>query len=572
MSDDGKQRRDIIKYAGAATASIAVAGCLGGGGGDGDDGTTGGDDTTDGDTDDGPTETDTGGGGDTPEGGNVTITLGSTVTGIDPQDSAGRGDTNAALHMYEAPIFRGPDGSLGPALATEWERIEEGRDRLYIREGVQFHNGDTMTPEDVAYSVKRIMIDEVGPATTGAFMGDIVNAEVVDGENAVDIYSANLARADSDEDEGIGVNETPGPDERAFNYLVFDSCADGLAVMQKDWVQEREPSETQQDANGTGPYKLENFESGVDLEMSYFEDYWGGKDQPWETVTMQTATEGSTRVSQLLTGESDAVFRVPPQDVSRVNDSDNAEVVAGTTQRMIYITMRTDKEPWSSVKFRKALNYAVDQDAIIENVLDGFGQKYNQHALPWFDGYNEELPDIPHDPERAAELVEESGHAGADLNIIAIQGGYLKGVESTQAVANQIDQLPNVSCSAEPVEGAAYNVGDRDITTNNDMVLVGVGVIVPDCIRTFEFGLREGYGLWDKGTEFGIQEKYEEARQLRNKEDRIPLYKEINALVQEAWPFIYMNVMAAIFGVSSDIQWESRFDSRYVYAFEMYPQ
>lgn len=556
-TDGNTDRRDFIKYAGAAGASLSVAGCLGGGddgdpsddtGGDdtGDD-NTGDDNTGDDDTDD---DTDTG-----DEGGeNLTITFSSAINGIGPHNLGGRNEQNAMLHFYETPIFRGVDGSFEPALATEWERIEDGRDRLFIREDVQFHNGDTLTPEDVAWTAKRLVDDDVYDAALGAFMGDIVDAEVVEDERAVDILSG------------------PSQDSLSFNYLAFDSVADGMPVLNKEWTLERSPDQIQQEANGTGPYEVDNFESGVTLELTQFEDYWGGKEQPWETVTLNHATEGSTRVSRLQTGESDAIWNVPTQDVSRIEQEDGIGVVAGSTQRMIYIVMRTDKEPFSEVKFRKALNYAVDQDDIVENVLDGFGAKYNQHSIPRFDGYNEELPEIPHDPERAAELVEEAGQAGADLNIKIGQGSYLKGVETTQAVADQIDQLPNVSCTAEPVDGSSLNTGDRDLTTNSDMSVVGIGVIVPDSIRTFEFGLRKGYGLWDKGEEFGIQQRYEEARQLKSKEERIPIYKDINERVQEAWPFVYLNIMAAIFGVSSDVEWESRFDSRFVYAFEMFPQ
>ena len=134
------KRRDVLKAAGGTAAAVSIAGCMGGGDGGNDD-------------------------DDTQEEFEVRITQGQMPSGLDPHDHRETPTDVVMLHAYEGVLSRDAQGAVVEKLATEYERVEDGHVRFSIREDVQFHNGDDLTPEDVAYSINRIVQEDVGFAS-----------------------------------------------------------------------------------------------------------------------------------------------------------------------------------------------------------------------------------------------------------------------------------------------------------------------------------------------------------------------------------------------------------------------
>jgi peptide/nickel transport system substrate-binding protein len=376
------------------------------------------------------------GGGDT-----VTITQSQMDSGLDPQDHRETPTDNIVLQAYEGLLTRDAEGTITTELASDYERIEPGRVRFTIREGPTFHNGDPLTPEDVAFSVNRIVNDDVGGLVSPQSdqLAGVTGAQVVDGERAVDVMS-----------DGI-------------NPIVFALFASYGDMMQKSWVQNNDGAYINTHMNGTGPFRLANYQEGVQVVYERAPDYWG---EPASAagLTIQAAGESSTRVNQLLGGEADLAVNVPPQDVNRVRNADSAAISPVPSTRVVFNAMRYDLEPFSSPEFRQAMNYAIDIESIVENVLSGFADATGQPTLEGFTGFNSNVEPYPQNVERAERLVEESGFVGEQLTLHTPVGRYLKDVEIAQAVANQIDQLGNVSCEVRQREFSALA---GEVTTGN---------------------------------------------------------------------------------------------------------
>ncbi|WP_123619844.1 ABC transporter substrate-binding protein [Halorubrum sp. CSM-61] len=390
----------------------------------------------------------------------VTITQSSMDSGLDPHDHRETPTDNIVVQAHDGVLGRDADGDIIDSLATDYERLEEGRVRFEIRDGVTFHNGDELQPSDIAYSVNRVVDEEVGIASPqNDQLAGVTGAEVVDG--GVEVTS-----------DGI-------------NPIVFSLFASYCKVVQQDWIESRESSEINSDMNGTGPFQVVEYEQDVEIVYEPHEDYWGDAPEI-EELTIRAASEASTRVSELLAGETDLVVNVPPQEVSRVRDEDTTEVTAVPSTRVIFNAMRYDVEPFSSVEFRRAMNYAIDLDSIIENVLQGFADPTGQPTLEGFVGYNEEVGPYPQDVEQAEQLVEESGHAGAEITLETPVGRYLRDVEIAQAVASQIDELSNVSCDVEQRDFAslAGEVTSGDIENTPHFYLLGWGNTTFDASQT----------------------------------------------------------------------------------------
>ena len=518
MSDQDTSRRRFLQAAGSATAAVALAGCSGNGGEptDGTQTTSAGGDATQ--TTTSPEETterpepDTrdgylqranlhcheqapwvflnrqysvyGQSSDiewqprtdervaayaiepaTDAGDDVVMTQSQLDSGLDPQDHRETPTDNIVLQAYEGLLERDAEGAIIETLATDYERLDETTVQFTVRDNVSFHSGDSLTPEDVAFSINRIVQSDVG-----------IESPQVD--QLIGVEGAEVASAD---DRTVNVNLS------GLNPIVFASFATYCDVMNKSWVESNDNAYVNQNMEGTGPFVLSNYEQGVEVAFERNDDYW---DDPAaiSTFTINSASESSTRVNRLLSAETDIAVNVPPQEVSRVENSDDASVSAVPSTRVLFNAMRYDVEPFDSPEFRRAVNYAVDLDSIVENVLQTFGGATGQPTLEGFFGYNEEVDPYPRDLERAEQLVEESGYAGAEIELVTPIGRYLKDVEIAQAVASQVDELPNVSASARQVE---FSTLVSQVTTGNiedkpDWYLLGWGNATFDAIQTIQ--------------------------------------------------------------------------------------
>ena len=536
--DDSTSRRTFLTAAGAAAATVSIAGCTGGGG---QETTTETETTTEEETE--TTED----GGNEQEDFSVSITQGQMPTGLDPHDHRETPTDNVMLHAYEGVLSRDREGSIIESLATEYERVEDGRVRFTLREGVTFHNGDDLTPEDVAYSINRIVDPEVGfESPQNDQLSGVTGAEVGDGDT---------------------VEVTSG----GFNPVVFSAFATYGDVVQRSWIENNESNYINQNMNGTGPFQLVEYNQDESVVMERYDDYWRDPADVSE-LTFLAAAESSTRVNQLLNGETDIVVNVPPQDAGRVRQNDNSRLAAEPSTRLLFCAMRNDVEPFQNQQFRQAMNYAVNLQGIIENVLQGFGDPTGQPTLEGFVGYSSDVDPYPHDPDQAESLVEESGFAGAEITLDGPAGRYLKDVEIGQAVANQINQLSNVSCSYNQREfsSLAGEVTTGNIEDKPHFYLLGWGEATFEGALTIDALLTSDGSLTSFKDE-EVDQLHSQAQSQSDEDQREQTLQELNALVHDKAPWVFLNRQYSVYGVSGRVEWQARRDER-IDAYAMSPK
>ena len=541
-SESQVDRRTLLKAVGGAAATVSVAGC----GGAQNTPTEGGDDG--GDEDDGETETDTPMGDgeteDTPtdDGGeesfSVGITLGQMDSGLDPHDHAETPTDIIVSQAYQGLMERDKEGGIIAALATEWERVEPGTVRFTLRDGVTFHNGDELTSEDVRYSIRRVETEEVGGALPQ------------DGDLAGTAALENVEAGDGE------VTVTFG----GLNPIVFQLFATNGQVMQQSWVEENGTDFINRNVNGTGPFQLTGYESGTSVSYENYGDYWG-ETAAADEVTITASSESSTRVNQLLAEETDIVTNVPPQEISRVQSSDVGSVNPVPSTRIIFLQMRYDLEPFSSQQFRQAMNYAVDVQSIIDNVLQGFGDITGQPTLSQFTGHNPDIEPYGHDPDEAERLVEESGHAGVDITLQTPIGRYLRDVEIAQAAANQIDSLSNVNCELQQRE---FNSLVQDVTAPNiedrpPFTLLGWGNGEFDAAQTI-IPLLTSDGPLTILKNDQVDSLIADAQSEPDPQAREQVLQECNQLLHDLAPWVFLHQQFSVYGVSNNVQWQPRPD------------
>ncbi len=521
--------------------TTTVAGCLGGNGGGTDTQTDQGESTG--------TSTTSGGdkGKELPEDFPVTITQGNMPGTLDPHDHRAIPNDIVMLQCYEGLLRRTREGKIEANLAKEWERKEKGRVRFHIRDGPTFQKtGNELTPEDVAYSINRIVEKDTGFVSpqSGQLAG-VTGAEAVDGERAVDVTSDGL------------------------NPIVFAEFAIYCDIVEKQWVKEHEKSYIAKNMNGTGPFELTTYKPGSRIVFERYEDYW--KEPAAVTkLTFDAAKKASVRVNQLVAGETDITVNVPPQAVPRVKNEKKAGVEAVGSTRVLYNAMRSDVEPFSSPKFRRAMNYSIDLESIVKDVLSGFGSQTGQPTLKPFFGYDDGLSPYEHDPKKAEKLVEESGHAGASIQLHTPVGRYLKDVQIAQAVANMIDNLPNVSCGVKQRDfnALAKQLTDGNLETSPKFYLIGWGNATFDASQTINPTLSSD-GVLTSYKNDELDSLLQKANSTAEKQKRSDLLQQANTHCHEQAPWIFLNRQYSVYGVSSDISWKPRVDERiHAYAIE----
>lgn len=548
-------RRKLIKTVGSAGLGAVLAGCSGGGT---EDGSTGGS------SDGTPTESagmtateseseDTAMSG-APSLGEVVISHGRTPSQTDPHHHSLRHTSDALINVYEGLMMldtsREP-AQLVPKLATDWELVDDTTFVLDIREGVQFHNGDTLGVEDVVFSIRRMADPDIDGATQ--YQGD---------------YDAILEEVNGDEEDRTVTMHLTQRDS-----LIAQVVASASKIMNKAWVEERSREETAAQANGTGPYQVDRMQDGIEMSLTRFDDWWGNDvigdwvgephtdiEHPIpERLTFSGSSEASTRANQVIAGDSHLVTNLNPADFDRVDSSEGARMKQFTIDRTQYIAMNDLYEPFDSQEFRQAMNYAIDSEAIVEEVLNGRGTAEGQPAPPSWPGYNPDVDPYPHDPEEATRLVEESGYTGEmELELKAAFGRVSKGRETALAVANQItESVPNVTCTVNEMSEAALDdikrgSGPEDQEGRGDFFMNNTGGSPAHAARGKVNSYIYSGGHSNTFSDSEIDELFEEAVSApRDELDEIG--HEMMELVHEKAPWLFLFIRGGAWGINNEI-------------------
>ncbi|AEH35694.1 ABC transporter substrate-binding protein [Halopiger xanaduensis] len=463
------------------------------------------------------------------------VTQGEFATTVDPNGHNDAPTYNVLDQVYEPLWDITPDGELEPRIVEEWTHPDDSTMELTVRDDVVFHEGQEMTASDVAYTINRAVDEEVGIASEQA-----------------DRYPG-VVGAEAPDDTTVLIEHESVPSIVEFNVATV------ATVVSQEWMEEREQPVTDE-LNGTGPYQVDEYTPDEEITFTTFDDYWG-ETPDLDPVRFRGASEASTRVSELETGESDLVVNVPPSDVANIDEAEDVEVRTVTSLRNIFLVMPNDDEPFDSQEFRQAMNYAVDVDAIIENVLDGFGSPTSQPIPEGIFGYNDDLDPYPHDLEQAEQLVEDSGYSGVEITLESPEGRYLNDTEVAETAAQQIDQLENVSCDFQitDFETITESSLDADPSTSPDFFLIGWGNPTYDA----DYGLAPWFVSGQAAYNFEdeeIEEKILESQQTSDPDEREQLLQEINADLHEAAPWVFLHREESIYGIRSDVDWDPRAD------------
>lgn len=337
---------------------------------------------------------------DTSEGGgeartDVNIYCEGVWTDLDPHGAGCTTYTNMYLlnQMYEPLAHVEDDGSITPALATDWVISDDGKTYTFtIREGVKFHNGDEMTAEDVAFSLNRAF--EAAALQTYSSFAD--RAEVVD-----------------DTTVNVILKEPFAP---------FLSYLEWYPIVSESFANS---NDLHSSVCGTGPYTLESIDFNLECKMTAFEDYWQGA-ASIKNVTFEAITEATTAAVAFESGDLDFFFCYNVSAYGPLQESGKYNTALVAQQHTAVILLNNSVAPLDNKLVRQALSYATDRDTMIAIAYEGLAEPTYLMANTSSFGVTEEqfYNHYEYDLEKAKEVLAEAGYPdGFDLGVMTVISG-----------------------------------------------------------------------------------------------------------------------------------------------------
>ncbi|PSP95086.1 ABC transporter substrate-binding protein [Halobacteriales archaeon QS_4_62_28] len=402
QSDDPLGRRDFLKTAGGAAVTVTLAGCAGDGGDGGGEQTGTDTEADDGDGGGGEMTEEDGGDGGGGQGQTLVYARGDHPENYDPQQTTSGEVAKVTNQLFDTLIqfAAGSGGQLEAGLATDYS-LDGQTATLTLREGVTFHSGEEFTAADFKATFQRFTDSEydyyLGDANRSGY-GPFTLGNWIESVDASEEYQLE-----------IQLSQRYAPFLR--NLAMF-----AAAVLSKAQIESVEANPDAQvtlgtEPVGTGPFAFDTLDNPNDrIRLTANDDFWGPGPNVGEVV-FKTITENSTRVQDVINGASHITDNLDSDGFKRADSSDTATLLRKNGINVGYMAMNMERmEPFRDRRVRRAVSLAVNTEAIVNQIYQGFATQASQPLPPDVTGHNEDIDPYPTDKEEAQSLLEAAGY------------------------------------------------------------------------------------------------------------------------------------------------------------------
>ncbi len=331
--------------------------------------------------------------------------------------------------VWDTLVERDPaSGEYLPSLATEWQWIDDTTLEFKLRQGVTFHNGEAFNADDVVYTYATVSAPD-----SGIKFQRIVNW--IESVEKVDDWTVRI--------------HSKGPFPQALEFL-----AGPMPIYPNEYYAEVGTEGMSNKPVGTGPYKVVEMQPGERYTLVRNDDYtWDSpKGQAKITnVIIREIPDVQTQVAELMSGGIDVTADLTPDLVAKLQGAPGVTAGMAETLRIFYMgidsTGRTSAPALSDVRVRQAINYAVDRQAIVDNLMGGAARVVSTPCHPLQFGCVQDTAVVyPYDPEKAKALLAEAGHGEISFDLYAEAPAYeaeaIMGYLSAVGIKTTLHRLP----------------------------------------------------------------------------------------------------------------------------------
>ena len=340
-------------------------------------------------------------------GGELTVGIAQDLDDtLDPQKMVSAGTREVLFNVFEGLVKPDTKGNLVPAVASDYKISDTGDSFTFtLRDGVKFHNGNSVTVKDVVYSIKRAAGLDTG-------------TPLIDGFDALKSVEA--------------------PDDKTVVVTLKEPNIEFLALLTAAIIPDG--NDPTKEMIGTGPFKFVSRTPQESIILEKFSGYWGTPAYV-DKVTYKIIDNAETLVMSLKSGAVDLVAHLTSAQVKELGEG--FTVKEGTMNLVQAVYLNNSKEPFNNVKVRQALSYAIDRKSIMDYLADGRGAAVGSSMYPAFQKYfRPELVDYyTYDVEKAKQLLTDAGYPDGFEMTITVPSNYQPHVDTAQVIAEQLKAI-----------------------------------------------------------------------------------------------------------------------------------
>nr|PZN43890.1 MAG: ABC transporter substrate-binding protein [Bacillota bacterium] len=323
---------------------------------------------------------------------------GADSTSLDPINVTDGESIKVTNQIFETLVRYKPGSTeVEPALATEWSHNADGTEWTFkLRQGVKFHDGTEFNAEAVKFNFDRWRFTDNPYHKGGEFayyaymFGGFDDASVIKEVQVVDPYTVKFILS------------------RPLAPFLSNLAMPMFAIASPEAVK-ADPENFGMKPVGTGPFKFVSWQKGDSITLEANPDYWEGKPQI-DRLIYRSIPDNNARLLALQAGDIDVMDGVSPQNLAIAEAMGQFDIHYRPAMNVGYLAMNTEKKPFDNPLVRKAINHAINKEAIIQAFYGSLGEPAVTPVPPVMWSHNPNVTKYEYNPEKAKELLAQAGY------------------------------------------------------------------------------------------------------------------------------------------------------------------
>lgn len=468
----------------------------------------------------------------------ILVLVADEVTTLEPYRMVNvHPEGSLASHLWDTLTLLNDDLQIEPHLAESWRLINNFTWEFTLRQSITFHNGEPFNAQAVRFSIERAqsMLRSLETFAQDTHL------------ERVDVVSEYVLRI---------ITHQP------VSNLPYHLTS--LEILPPVYYSETGSDQLAVAPVGSGPYQVKQWAQGEALVLEAVPTYWKGT-PAWPRVTFQTIPQAQDRLAALRDGEAALVTDLSPMQAARW-DSPNSRLEAIESTQRMFIGIRIEEEsPLADKRVRQALNYGVNVEQIVDDWLEGYGERYGSWVNP--PSNNPDLAPWPYDPDVAHTLLAEAGYGEEFTTTLTLHtpvGVYYQDAAIAEAIAQQLEKI-GITVEVKTFDWATFV---RELLSDDIPPLFMLGLNsrgdgledVKNLSTAFAFNTTG----WQNES---FEETLRQATKTFNENARARLLNEAQSIAYDEAPWIWLWRQYDFYGISQSLDWTPRRDGL-VYLYE----
>ena len=362
---------------------------------------------------------------------------GADADRLDPARTTSGESVKITENVFDTLVqFKQGSTEVEPALAEKYEPSADGTEwTFHLRQGVKFHDGTPFNADAVLLSFQRQM-----DQNHKYYYDDMSYAEMTLG------VIKEIVKVD-DSTVKFVLQHPFGPFLR--NMAMFSNAIVSPAALEKygdDFFK---------NPVGTGPFKFVQWDRDSQIILEANKEYWGGAPKV-DRIIFKVIPENSVRLAEIQAGNIHMMDGLDPNDIATVKSNADLQLLSQPGLNINYLCFPCEKKPFSDVRLRQAISYAINKDNIVQFLYKGAGVVATGPVPKTILEYDN--PGYPYDPEKAKALLKEAGFDGLKINLWSYPNPRAYnpvGAKLAEAVAADLEKV-GITCNIQTMEWTSY--------------------------------------------------------------------------------------------------------------------